>query len=38
MYRELSYRSDEIIEYLRKSRADDPSLSVEDVLQKHESI
>ena len=31
-------RSDEIIDYLRKSRSDDPLLSVEEVLQKHESI
>lgn len=38
MYQEMSYRSDEIIQYLRKSRADDPNLSVEDVLRKHESI
>ena len=29
---------DEIIEYLRKSRSDDPLLSVEEVLQKHETI
>lgn len=29
---------DEIIIYLRKSRADDPTMSVEEVLQKHESI
>lgn len=28
---------DEIIIYLRKSRADDPSMSVEDVLSRHES-
>lgn len=29
---------DEVIVYLRKSRADDPLLSVEEVLQKHETI
>lgn len=29
---------DEIIEYLRKSRADDALLTVEEVLQKHETI
>ena len=42
MYRnyieELNIKSDEILEYLRKSRADDPTLSVEEVLAKHESI
>ena len=31
-------RSDEIIDYLRKSRSDDPLLSVEEVLQRHETI
>lgn len=29
---------DEIIKYLRKSRSDDPSLSVEEVLEKHDSM
>ena len=29
---------EELIEYLRKSRTDDPLLSVEEVLQKHETI
>lgn len=29
---------EEILEYLRKSRSDDPTLSVEEVLAKHESI
>lgn len=39
MYREMpSFKSDEILEYLRKSRSDDPSLTVEEVLQKHETI
>ena len=42
MYRnyieELNIRPDEVIEYLRKSRADDPSLSVEEVLARHEEI
>lgn len=28
----------EVIEYLRKSRSDDPSLSVEEVLERHEGI
>lgn len=31
-------KSDEVIMYLRKSRADDPMLSVEEVLEKHETI
>lgn len=35
-YEELS--PDEIIEYLRKSRSDDPLLTVEEVLEKHETI
>lgn len=29
---------DELIKYLRKSRSDDPSLSVEEVLEKHDSM
>lgn len=29
---------DEVLVYLRKSRTDDPALSVEEVLQKHETI
>lgn len=32
------FKADEIIEYLRKSRTDDPLLSVEEVLAKHEAI
>jgi uncharacterized protein YifE (UPF0438 family) len=31
-------KSEEILVYLRKSRADDPTLSVEEVLEKHETI
>lgn len=31
-------KKDEIIVYLRKSRSDDPMLSVEEVLEKHETI
>lgn len=31
-------KPDEVIMYLRKSRADDPLLSVEEVLEKHETI
>lgn len=39
MYREpIRFAPDEVLEYLRKSRSDDPSMSVEEVLQKHESI
>ena len=32
------FRPDEILAYLRKSRTDDPLLSVEEVLAKHEAI
>ena len=42
MYRnyieELNLQPDEIIDYLRKSRSDDPLLTVEEVLARHESI
>ena len=40
MYRqlELNLSPEEILEYLRKSQSDDPNLSVEEVLQKHEKI
>lgn len=42
MYRnyieEYRLRPEDIIEYLRKSRADDPLLSVEEILSKHEQI
>ena len=39
MYREMpKFKSDEVLEYLRKSRSDDPDMSVEEVLQKHETI
>ncbi len=36
-YAEL-FTPEEILEYLRKSQSDDPLLSVEEVLQKHEAI
>ena len=36
-YKEM-FSPNEILVYLRKSRSDDPTLSVEDVLQKHETI
>lgn len=32
------FKPDEILLYLRKSRTDDPTFSVEEVLQKHETI
>ena len=39
MYKEYpKFQPDEIIEYLRKSRSDDPTLTVEEVLSKHKSI
>lgn len=37
-YENPSLNSDEILVYLRKSRSDDPLLSVEEVLAKHETI
>ena len=41
MYNYIDYskfKADEILVYLRKSRSDDPFLSVEEVLSKHEAI
>ena len=38
MYYEEKYAPEQILTYLRKSRSDDPYLSVEEVLQKHEAI
>lgn len=39
MYRDYpKFRPYELLEYFRKSRSDDPSLTVEEVLHKHESI
>jgi predicted RNase H-like HicB family nuclease len=35
---ELNLQPDEILDYLRKSRADDPTLTVEEVLARHEAI
>lgn len=37
-YENQTYTSDEILVYLRKSRSDDPTLTVEEVLRKHETI
>lgn len=39
MYREIpKFQPDEILPYLRKSRSDDPTLSVEEVLERHEAM
>lgn len=38
MYITPSLRGDEKLEYVRKSRADDPLMSVEEVLRKHEQM
>lgn len=35
---EPTFNPDEILVYLRKSRSDDPALTVEEVLLKHETI
>lgn len=37
-YQQIDYKPEEILIYLRKSRSDDPLLSVEEVLQRHETI
>ena len=37
-YEQLNLSPDEILVYLRKSRTDDPLMSVEEVLAKHETI
>lgn len=38
MQPQLNLNPDEILEYLRKSQSDDPRLTVEEVLAKHEAI
>lgn len=39
MYKEYpTFQPEEILEYLRKSRSDDPSLTIEEVLEKHEGL
>lgn len=38
MYIIPQYKGDEKVEYVRKSRTDDPLLSVEEVLEKHEQM
>lgn len=35
---EMNFKPDEVIDYLRKSRSDDPLLTVEEVLSNHETI
>lgn len=35
---EINFRPEEVLVYLRKSRSDDPLLTVEEVLAKHETI
>ena len=37
-YNMEKFNVEEVLEYLRKSRSDDPLMSVEEVLQKHENI
>lgn len=37
-YHGVTFTAEEILEYLRKSRSDDPLLSVEEVLERHEKI
>lgn len=38
MYRQIDFKPEEVLVYLRKSRSDDPALSVEEVLEKHETM
>ena len=38
MYRQIDFTAEEVLVYLRKSRSDDPALSVEEVLEKHETM
>ena len=39
LYRpQIDFKPEEVIDYLRKSRSDDPLMSVEEVLSKHETI
>ncbi len=35
---ELNFTPEEVIDYLRKSQSDDPTLTVEEVLEKHETL
>jgi hypothetical protein len=36
--KEMNLKPEEVVDYLRKSQTDDPSLSVEEILARHESI
>ena len=38
LYREIDFKPEEVLVYLRKSRSDDPTLTVEEVLEKHETM
>ena len=35
---QIDFRPDQVLAYLRKSQSDDPLLTVEEVLAKHETI
>jgi len=35
---QIDFKPEEVLDYLRKSQSDDPNLTVEEVLEKHESI
>ena len=35
---QINFLPEEVIDYLRKSQSDDPTLTVEEVLSKHEAI
>jgi hypothetical protein len=37
-YEKIDFEPEEILDYLRKSQSDDPLMTVEEVLEKHESI
>lgn len=37
-FQQIDFSIDEVLEYLRKSQSDDPTLTVEEVLENHESI
>ena len=37
-YEKIDFKPEEILIYLRKSRSDDPNLTVEEVLSKHETL
>ena len=38
LYKQLDLTPEEVLDYLRKSQSDDPTLTVEEVLAKHEAI